>query len=98
MVVVVIAGHAQHAVGDEVLAGAVALDDGLDEVLRHVGIVGQQLLGVLGQAVAAVAETGVVVVAADARVEAHAGDNRLGVKAFHLGVSVEFVEVTHSQG
>lgn len=39
-----------------VLAGAAGLDDGLDQVLRHVPVVGQQLRGVLGQAVAAVAE------------------------------------------
>ncbi len=37
------------------------------EELRHVLVVGQQLLGVLGQAVAAVAEAGVVVVRSDAR-------------------------------
>ena len=48
--------HLQHLVGDEVLAGAVGIHDGLDQVLRHVPVVGQQLLGVLGQAVAAVAE------------------------------------------
>lgn len=47
--------HLQHLVGDEVLAGAVGLDDGLDQVLRHVPVVDQQLLAVLGQAVAAVA-------------------------------------------
>ena len=47
--------HLQHLVGHEVLAGAVGLDDGLDQVLGHVLVVGQQLLGVLGQAVATVA-------------------------------------------
>ena len=60
--------HLQHLVGDEVLAGAVGLHDGLDQVLGHVLVVRQQLLGVLGKAVAAVAEAGVVVVAADVRV------------------------------
>lgn len=39
-----------HLLGHEVLAGAVGLHDGLDEVLRHVLVVGQQLLGVLGKA------------------------------------------------
>ena len=96
--VVVPSGHAQHAVGDEVLAGAVALDDGRHHVLGHVGIVGQQLLGVLGEAVAAVAEGGVVVVGADARVEADALDDGAGVEALDLGVGVEFVEVAHAQG
>lgn len=39
--------HLQHLVCHEVLAGAVGLDDGLDQVLGHVPVVGQQLLGVL---------------------------------------------------
>ena len=89
--------HLQHLVGDEVLAGAVGLDDGLDQVLRHVPVVGQQLLGVLGQAVAAVAEAGVVVVAADARLQAHAVDDVAGVEAAYLAVGVELVEVGHAQ-
>ena len=63
--------HLQHFVGDEVLAGVVALHDGLDQVLGHVPVVGQQLLGVLGQAVAAVAEGGVVVVETNARLKEH---------------------------
>ena len=39
------------AVGDEVLAGSVAFHDGLDQVFRHVLIVGYELLGILGQGV-----------------------------------------------
>ena len=50
----------KHLVGHEVLARAVGLDDGLNQVLRHVAVVGEELLGVLGQAVAAVAEAGVI--------------------------------------
>ena len=71
----VIPGFLQHSIGDVVLARAVALHDGGHHVLRHVLVVGQQLLGVLGQAVAAVAEARVVVVRADARVEADAFDD-----------------------
>ena len=89
--------HLQHLVGDEVLAGAVGLDDGLDQVLRHVPVVGQQLLGVLGQAVAAVSEARVVVVAADARLKAHAVDDVAGVEAADLAVGVELVEVGDAQ-
>lgn len=96
--VVIVARLAQHAVGDEVLPRAVALHDGLDEVLGHVGVVGQQLLGVLRQAIAAVAEGGVVVVRADAGVEAHAVDDGLRVQSLHLGVGVQLVEVGNSQG
>ena len=89
--------HLQHLVGHEVLAGAVGLHDGLDQVLRHVLVVGQQLLGVLGQAVAAVAEAGVVVVGSDARLQAHAVDDVAGVEAADLAVGVELVEVGHAQ-
>ena len=78
---------------DKVLAGGVALNDGFDQVLRHILVVGQQLLGVFGQAVAAVAEAGVVVVGADARVHAHAVDDLLRVEALHLRVGVQLVKV-----
>ena len=98
VVIIIIARHAQNTVGYEVFTGAVALNDCLDEVLGHVGIVGKQLLGVFGKAIAAVAEAGIVVVRADAWIKAHAVDYRLGVKALHLGVGVELVEVAHSQG
>ena len=37
--VIVVACHVEHSVGDEILAGAVALYDGLDQILGHVGIV-----------------------------------------------------------
>ena len=89
--------HLKHLVGDEVLARAVGIHDGLDQVLGHVLVVRQQLLGVLGQAVAAVAEAGVVVVAADARLQAHAVDDVAGVEAADLAVGVELVEVGHAQ-
>ena len=42
----------QHLVGHEVLAGAVCIHDGLDQVLGHFPVILQQLPGVLGQAVA----------------------------------------------
>ena len=89
---------AQHGIGDIVFPRAVALDDGGHHVLRDILVVGQQLLGVLGKAVAAVAEAGVVVVGADTGVESDAGDDGLGVEALHLGVGVELVEIADAQG
>ena len=97
-VVLVRPGHPQHLRGDEVLPRPVALHDGAHHVLRHVGVVGQQLLGVLGEAVAAVTERGVVVVGADARVQAHPVDDGAGVQALDLGVGVQLVEVADAQG
>ena len=93
--VVVPSGHSEHLVGDEVLACAVAFDDGAHHVLGYVGVVGQELLGVLWQAVSSVAERRIVVVVAYARVESYAFDDCLRVEALYLGVCVELVEVAH---
>ena len=90
--IAVVARHLKHPVGDKVLAGAVGLHDGLDEVLGHVGVVGKKLLCVLGQAVAAIAEAGIIIMCADAGVKADALDDLLGVKALHLGIGVQLVE------
>lgn len=97
-VAVVVAGPGENLVGYEVLAGAVGVDDGLDEVLRDVVVVGEQLFGVLREAVAAVAEGRVVVVRADAGVETDPVDDGAGVKALHLGVGVQLVEVADTEG
>ncbi len=82
----------------EILARPIGLHDGLDQLLRDVLVVGQKLLGVLGQAVAAVAKGGVVVVVADTGVQAHGADDALSVDVARLGVGVELVEVRHAQG
>lgn len=54
--VVVPSCHFEYPVGDEVLAGAVALNDCRHHALRHISIVGEQLLGILWKAIAAVAK------------------------------------------
>ena len=87
----------KHAVGNEILACAVALHDGLYQVFRHIRIICKKLLGVLGQAIAAVTERRIVVMSAYAWVEAYAVDDGLSVKSLHLGVSVKLVEVRHAQ-
>ena len=83
--------------GDVVLSRAVGVDDGLDEVLRHVAVVRQLLLGVLRQAVAAVAEAGVVAVAADARLQAHALDDLRGIQPARTSIGVKLIEASHAQ-
>ena len=93
VVVVVVTGRVQYAVGNEILARAVAFYDSLDEVFRNVLIVGQQLLGVFGQAVSAVAERRIVVMASDAWVEAYAVDDGFRVQPLHFGIRVQLVEV-----
>ena len=90
-------GDFEHAVRNEVLTGAVTLDDRLDQVLRDILVVREELLRVLREAVAAVAEGWVVIEVADARVEADAVDDLPGVEALRLGVGVELVEVGHAE-
>ena len=96
--IVVVAGLAQHGIGYVVLACAVAFHYRFDEVFRHIGIVCQQLLGVLGQTVAAVAERRVVVMRADAWVKAHTFYYGSCVESLYFGVGVELVEVAYTQG
>ena len=87
----------EYPVGDEILAGAVALYDGLDQILGHVGIVGQQLLGILRQTVAAISERWIIVEGADARVQSHTRYDGLGVESLHLGIGVQLVEVAYPE-
>jgi hypothetical protein len=51
----------EHLLGYEILARPVHLDDRLKEVLRHLRVIRQKLLGILGQAIANIAEGRVVV-------------------------------------
>ena len=93
----IISGLVQHLVGNEILARSVRFHNGMDQVLRHVRIVGQQLFRVLRQAVAPVSERWVVVVRTDARVQADAVDDGLRVQPLHLRIRVQLVEVAHPQ-
>ena len=88
----------EHLVGDEILAGAVALHDGLNQILRHVAVVGQELLRVLRQAIAAIAERGIVVERADAGIETDALDDVGRAQALHLGIGVQLIEIAHAEG
>jgi len=69
----------------------------LDQILGYVLIVREKLLGVFREAVAAVAEGRVVIVVADARIEADAFDDGGGVEAFYFGVGVEFIEIRYAE-
>ena len=60
--------------------------------MRDILVVAQQLLGILGQTVAAVAERRIVVMRTDAGVEANPFDNLSRAKPLCLGIGVELVE------
>ena len=89
--------HRQNLVDDKLLSCAVGIDDGANQVLGDVLEVGEELLGILGQAVPAVAEAGVVVVGSDARVQADSLDDIARVEAFTFGIGVELVKVRNPQ-
>lgn len=93
----IIASLSEYCIGDIVFARAVTLNYCLNQALRHIGIVGQQLLGVLGQAIATITERRIIVMPTDMRAEAHTVDDGLSVKTFHLGICIKFVEITHAQ-
>lgn len=93
----VCASDFKDSLSDEILPGAIAFHDRLDQIFRHVLIVCQKLLGILGQTVAAIAEGWVVVVVADARIEAHAFDDRRGLQALNLGVGIQFIELADTE-
>ena len=80
--VVIPACHFKYLIGNEVFAGSVALDDGCHHVLGDVGVVGEELLGVFGEAIAAVTEGGIIVVGSDTWVKTDALDYCLGVESF----------------
>ena len=84
-------------IDDKLFARAVGIDNGANQVLGDVLEVGEELLGILGQAVPAVAEAGVVVMDPDARVQADSLDNVARVEALALGIGVELVEVRNPQ-
>lgn len=98
VVIVVISGLGQHTVGNEVLPRAITFHDCLNQVFGHIGVVCQQLLGVFGQAIAAIAEARVVVVRADSWIEAYAVNDGFRVQALHFGIGVKLVEVADAQG
>src|SRR5690606_5094000 len=85
-------------VGDVVLSRAIGVHDRADKVLGYEAVVGQQLFGVLGQAVATVAEARIVVVPAAARIEAYALGDLARVQTVGAGVGVQLVEVGNPHG
>ena len=79
--IAVISSHFQHLVGYEILTGPVALHYSRHHVLWNIGVICEQLFGVLGKAVASISERRVVVMQSDARVETDAVDNVACVKS-----------------
>lgn len=96
-IVVVVAGFLEDLIRDKVFAGAVGLDDGFDQFFRDVVEVGQELLGVFRQTISTIPKTRVIVMRPYSRVQTNSLDDGLRIQAFHLGVRIKLVEITHSQ-
>ena len=61
LTIAVVSCHLEHAICNEILTGSVGLDNGLNQILRDIGIVCKQLLGILRQTIATVSKARVVV-------------------------------------
>ena len=88
---------AQYGIGNVVLAGAVGFYYGLDEVLWHILVICQKLLGILGKAIAAIAERRIVIIVAYSWIKTHTTNDALGVETLHLGVCIQLIEVAYSE-
>ena len=87
----------QNPLGNKVLAGTIGVDDRTDDVVGHVVVVGQKLLGILGQTVAAVSKGRIVVMAADARIQTHAFNDGLRIQPAHLRIGIQLVKEGYTQ-
>ena len=77
----------KNGISDIVLSCTVTLNDCLNQVLWHIGIICQELLGILWQAIATITEAWVVIVGTDTWIESNSIDNGLGIESLDLGVS-----------
>ena len=87
----------QHAVRNEILPRPVRLHNRLDQILRNVLIVRQQLLRILRQAVSAVTERRIVVVRPDAGIQTDAVNDLPRVQALGLRIGVQLVKIRNPQ-
>ena len=82
VVIIVVSRFLQHLVRNEILTCTVTLHNGLNQVLRHILVVSQQLLGILRQTVAPVTKRGIVIMRTDARVQTDTLNDGLCVQPF----------------
>lgn len=96
-VIVVITRLVQDPVRDEILPRAVAFHNRLDQILRHILVIGQQLLRILRQAVASITERRVVVMVPDPGIQTYPLNDGLRIQPLHLGIGIQFVEEADTQ-
>ena len=86
----------QGSIRNEILPGPIGLNNGLNQIFRHILIVCQQLLGVLWQAVPSVTEAGVIIVAADPGIQANTLNDLPSIQAFAFRICIQLIEVANS--
>ena len=97
IVIIVVTSHIQDSIGDEILSCSVTFNDSSHHILGNILIIGQKLLGVFRQTIAAISETGVVIMRTNARIESYPLNDCLRIEPFYLGIGVKFVEIAHTQ-
>lgn len=90
--------HVDDLLRDKVLAGGIGVHYRADKVLRYVLVVRQQLLRIFGQAISTIAKARVVVMVANAGIEADALDDLSRVQPLGCGIGIQLVEERHAQG
>ena len=88
----------QHLPRNKVLPGAVCLYDCGNKVLGNILVVRQKLFGVFGQTIPAVAKARIVVMVANARIQAHSLDYLSRIKFAHLRIRVQLIEICNAKG
>ena len=96
-ILVIIACFLEYGISNIVLTGTIALYDCLNQVLRNIGIVCKELLGILWQAITTIAEAWVIVMGTDSWVETYAIDDCLGIESLYLCVCIQLIEVAYSE-
>ena len=84
--------------GQKILAGAVRIHDGLDQILRHLIVISQQLFRVLGQAIASISKGRIVVMRANTWIETDTFDDLACVHVSCQSIAVQLVKECNPHG
>ena len=82
---------------DKVLSGIIRRNDGCNDIIGRILIIGQQLTGILRKAVAPITEGRIVIVRTDAGIEPYSSNDLLGIQAVQFGVCIQLIEKGYTQ-
>ena len=89
--------NVQHAVRDEILSRPVGVHNRRNQILRNILIIGQELLRVLREAIAAVSEGRIVVVRPDPGIQADTVNDLSGIQPLRLRIGIQLVKIRYPQ-